>query len=52
MYEFNDCHQEYFKKWVAANMEQTLSQEEFDTWYDEHCGKCPKMGIICMADEV
>lgn len=52
MYEFNGCKQQYQEKWVAANVDGTLSQEDWDAWFAAHCAKCPAMSEICMADEM
>lgn len=52
MYEFNGCKQQYQEKWIAANVNGTLSQEEWDAWYNDHCAKCSAMSEICMADEM
>lgn len=51
MFEFNGCKQEYDAKWRAANQDQTLSEDEWRKWFEEHCAKCPAMSEICMADE-
>jgi hypothetical protein len=45
------CNFEYEDKWIAANTNKTLSQEEWLKWYNAHCGQCIHMGEICMFDE-
>lgn len=52
MFEFNGCQQKYREYWVAANINHTMTQDEWKAWYSDHCAKCPMMSEICMADEV
>ena len=52
MYQFNGCQQCYFQYWYDANVLKTMSQEEWDAWYNAHCAQCPAMNEICMADEM
>jgi hypothetical protein len=45
------CGFKYNEYWSAANTSQTMPQEDWLTWYKEHCGKCQYMGEICMYGE-
>lgn len=45
------CGFRYTEYWVSANVDGTMSQEEFNSWYSENCGKCIYMGEVCMYDE-
>lgn len=47
----NICGFNYEKYWIAANDKRTMSQNDWDKWYDEHCGKCKYMCIDCMYGE-
>jgi len=46
------CGFKYFEYWNQANNLRTMSQDEWNKWYDEHCGKCKYMSEICMHGEV
>lgn len=45
------CEFKYTEYWMKANMEGTLSEEDWYKWYDAHCGKCIYMCEICMYGE-
>lgn len=47
----NTCGMEYDSMWRKLNIEHTISQEEFDKWFKEHCAKCRYMSEVCMYGE-
>lgn len=45
------CDFKYDEYWLAANHLHTMSQDKWNKWFDEHCGKCKYMCEICMYRE-
>lgn len=45
------CDFKYNEYWLAANHLRTMPQDEWNKWFDEHCGKCKYMREICMYRE-
>ena len=45
------CDFKYNEYWLAANQLHTMPQDEWNQWFDEHCGKCKYMCEICMYGE-
>lgn len=45
------CDFKYNEYWLAANHLHTMSQDEWNKWFDERCGKCKYMCEICMYGE-
>lgn len=44
------CGGKYTEMWVKMD-KGLISQTEFDTWFDAHCGHCHYMSEICMFGE-
>lgn len=44
------CGMHYEEFWRAFHIDRTMSQEEFDEWFDTNCGRCTYMNEVCMKD--
>ena len=42
------CGFKYDEYWMRANHYHTMPQDEWNKWYNEHCGRCQYMCEICM----
>lgn len=45
------CGFKYDEYWMRANHYHTMPQDEWNKWYNEHCGRCQYMCEICMHGE-
>lgn len=45
------CGFKYNEYWLKTNITHEIKTEEFNKWYDSHCGKCKYMCEICMYGE-
>lgn len=45
------CGFKYDEYWMKVNHYHTMPQDEWNKWYNEHCGKCQYMCEICMHGE-
>ena len=50
-YGFANCQFKYFEYW-SQMADGKMSQEDWQTWYHNHCGQCPCMSEICMAEVI
>ena len=50
MFEFNNCGQEYDKRFNTKDwVERWGTEENFQDWYASHCAQCRFMNEVCMA---
>lgn len=44
------CGGLYTAYWMATHVDRTMSEEEFEKWFNDNCGQCCYMNEICMKD--
>ena len=50
MFEFNNCGQEYDKRFNTKDwVERWGTEENFQDWYASHCAQCRFMNEVCVA---